>query len=81
MKLIVGLGNPGKKYEKTRHNLGYRVVDSLADSLGFSIDKIAFNGLYTKETIFGEPVILFKPTTYMNLSGNAVAPERLRIRG
>ncbi|MFA7378220.1 MAG: aminoacyl-tRNA hydrolase [Bacilli bacterium] len=72
MKLIVGLGNPGKKYEKTRHNLGYRVVDSLADSLGFSIDKVAFNGLYTKETIFGEPVILFKPTTYMNLSGTAV---------
>ncbi|MDD4006333.1 MAG: aminoacyl-tRNA hydrolase, partial [Bacilli bacterium] len=72
MKLIVGLGNPGKKYEKTRHNLGYRVIDSLADSLGFSIDKVAFNGLYAKETIFGEPVILFKPTTYMNLSGTAV---------
>jgi PTH1 family peptidyl-tRNA hydrolase len=72
MKLIVGLGNPGKKYEKTRHNLGYRVIDALADSLGFDIDKEAFNGLYAKETIFGEPVILFKPTTFMNLSGTAV---------
>lgn len=72
MKLIVGLGNPGKKYEKTRHNLGYRVVDSLADSLGLSINKEAFNGLYAKETIFGEPVILFKPTTFMNLSGVAL---------
>lgn len=72
MKLIVGLGNPGKKYEKTRHNLGYRVVDFLADSLGFNIDKEAFGGLYAKENIFGEQVILFKPTTFMNLSGNAV---------
>lgn len=72
MKLIVGLGNPGKKYEKTRHNLGYRVVDTLADSLGFNIDKEAFNGLYAKEVIFGEPIILFKPTTFMNLSGTAV---------
>ena len=67
MKLIVGLGNPGKKYEKTRHNLGYRVVDFLSDSLGFDINKQAFNGLYAKENIFGEQVILFKPTTYMNL--------------
>lgn len=72
MKLIVGLGNPGKKYEKTRHNLGYRVVDFLADSLGLNIDKEAFGGLYAKENIFGEQVILFKPTTFMNLSGNAV---------
>ena len=72
MKLIVGLGNPGKKYEKTRHNLGYRVVDRLADTLGFDIDKEAFNGFYAKESIFGEQVLLFKPTTYMNLSGTAV---------
>jgi len=72
MKLIVGLGNPGKKYEKTRHNLGYRVIDRLADSLGFHIDKEAFNGFYAKESIFGEQVLLFKPTTYMNMSGTAV---------
>ncbi|MFA5481072.1 MAG: aminoacyl-tRNA hydrolase [Bacilli bacterium] len=72
MKLIIGLGNPGKKYEKTRHNLGYRVIDRLADSFGFDIDKEAFNGLYAKEVIFDQPVILFKPTTYMNLSGQAV---------
>jgi len=72
MKLIVGLGNPGKKYEKTRHNLGYKVIDHFADSLGVSIDREAFEGLYVKETIFGQQVILFKPTTFMNLSGRAV---------
>lgn len=72
MKLIVGLGNPGKKYEKTRHNLGYRVIDAFADSYGIELDKIAFNGLYARELINGEAVILFKPTTFMNLSGTAV---------
>lgn len=72
MKLIVGLGNPGKKYEKTRHNLGYRVIDAFADSYGFDIDKEDFNGLYAKVTINDEPVIVFKPTTFMNLSGTAV---------
>ncbi|MFA5421386.1 MAG: aminoacyl-tRNA hydrolase [Bacilli bacterium] len=72
MKLIVGLGNPGKKYERTRHNLGYRVVDNLADTLGFNIDKEAFDGLYAKEVIFDEQVIFFKPATFMNLSGVAV---------
>lgn len=72
MKLIVGLGNPGKKYEKTRHNLGYRVIDAFADSYGIELDKIAFNGLYARELINDEAVILFKPTTFMNLSGTAV---------
>ena len=72
MKLIVGLGNPGKEYEHTRHNMGYDVVDLFASSLGFDIDKVGFNGLYTKVKYFNEDIILLKPTTYMNLSGDSI---------
>lgn len=72
MKLIVGLGNPGKEYEQTRHNAGFMVMDALADDLGVSINQVKFKGLYTKTKIKGEDVVLLKPTTYMNLSGEAV---------
>ena len=72
MKLIVGLGNPGKKYENTRHNMGFMAVDLLSDQAQIDVDKEVFHGLKEKGKIYDEDVILFKPTTFMNLSGNAV---------
>ena len=72
MKLIVGLGNPGKEYENTRHNIGFIFIDALAKDLNVSIDKKKFNGLYTETFINGEKVILLKPQSYMNLSGEVV---------
>lgn len=72
MKLIVGLGNPGKEYAQTRHNCGFRVVDAFADAAGVDIDKEDFKGIYGRFKHDGEDVILFKPLTMMNLSGNAV---------
>lgn len=72
MKLIVGLGNPGKKYEKTRHNMGFMVLDHLSDISQIDIDKEVFNGLLGRGKIFNNDVLLFKPTTFMNLSGTAV---------
>ena len=72
MKMIVGLGNPGKEYENTRHNIGYIFIDALADKLGVSIDKKKFNGLYTETIINNEKILLVKPLSYMNLSGEVV---------
>lgn len=72
MYLIVGLGNPGKKYEHTRHNMGFEVIDLLSDLSQIDVDKEVFHGLLGRGKIFNEDVMLFKPTTYMNLSGNAV---------
>ena len=72
MKLIVGLGNPGKEYESTRHNMGFIFIDNFASSKGVKIDKKKFNGLYQEITINGEKVILMKPLSYMNLSGEIV---------
>ena len=72
MKLIVGLGNPGKEYEGTRHNFGFMVVDELANKLNTEINQNKFKGLYTKVKYHGEDVILLKPQTYMNLSGESV---------
>lgn len=72
MKLIVGLGNPGKKYEKTRHNMGFFVLDKFADSLGIDIDKEDFKGVYTRVKYQNEDLILLKPHTFMNLSGESV---------
>ena len=73
MKLIVGLGNPGKEYENTRHNTGFLVIDSFARKNNVEITKKKFNGLYSEVTINKEKVILLKPQTYMNLSGESVA--------
>ena len=72
MKLIVGLGNPGKEYENTRHNCGFKAIDLFADKAGLVIEKEGFKGLYTSFKVDGESIILFKPQTFMNLSGTAV---------
>ena len=70
--LIVGLGNPGKEYERTRHNAGFRAIDILADKLGCRIDKGKFQGLYGQTVYGGKKLFLLKPQTYMNLSGRSV---------
>lgn len=70
--LIVGLGNPGREYEKTRHNCGFRAVDLLAETLGCRIDKLKYQGLYCQTTYKGKKLFLLKPQTYMNLSGHSV---------
>ena len=72
MKLIVGLGNPGKEYALTRHNCGFRVLDAFADAASVDIDKEGFKGVYGRFKFNGEDIILFKPLTMMNLSGTAV---------
>ena len=72
MKLIAGLGNPGKEYAKTRHNSGWIAIDRLAETLNVSISTEKWNALVTKTTVHGEQVILMKPLTYMNESGIAV---------
>ena len=70
--LIVGLGNPGREYERTRHNCGFRAIDILADKLGCKIDRSKFQGLYGQVTYNGKKLLLLKPLTYMNLSGRSV---------
>jgi len=72
MKLIVGLGNPGKEYENTRHNIGFQTIDFFAQKLGITISKSKFNGLYVETSIHGEKVILLKPQSYINLSGEVI---------
>ena len=70
--LIVGLGNPGREYESTRHNAGFRALDILADKLGCKVDKLKYQGLYTQANYKGTKLLLLKPQTYMNLSGRSV---------
>lgn len=72
MKLIVGLGNPGKEYENTRHNAGFRFIDSYAKAKNLSFNKEKFNGVYTDFLHNGEKIILLKPQKYMNLSGEVI---------
>jgi len=74
MYLVVGLGNPGDKYLKTLHNLGFMAVELLAEKNGVNFDKKGFNGLYGVKNISGEKVIFLKPQTFMNLSGESVEP-------
>jgi peptidyl-tRNA hydrolase, PTH1 family len=72
MKLIVGIGNPDKKYDFTRHNIGFSILDYYAKCYNVSFDKKKFNGLYAEFLVDGEKVLLLKPLSYVNLSGNVV---------
>ncbi len=86
--LIVGLGNPGTKYEWTRHNMGFLVVDALAERLNLPVQRLKFKALTATATVGNTSVLLMKPTTYMNLSGESVGeaarfykipPERILV--
>ena len=68
----MGLGNPGREYERSRHNCGFRALDILAEDLGCKVDKLKFQGLYCQTSYGGKKVFLLKPQTYMNLSGRSV---------
>ena len=72
MKLIVGLGNPGSEYSKTRHNIGFMCMDEIAKHFGVSFDSNKFTGLYTEFLYGSEKIILLKPQKYMNLSGEVI---------
>lgn len=72
MYVIVGLGNPGKQYEHTRHNVGFDVIDILAKEYGISVTKIKHKALIGEGRVGSEKVILVKPQTYMNLSGETL---------
>ncbi len=72
MKLIVGLGNPGREYDKTRHNVGFMAIDRIVDSLGISFDRTKFGGIYTTFCVDGNKVMFLKPQEYMNLSGEVI---------
>ncbi|MDO8142661.1 MAG: aminoacyl-tRNA hydrolase, partial [Candidatus Brocadiales bacterium] len=72
MKIIVGLGNPGEKYLKTRHNLGFMVIDRLAQQLEMEYTQKKFQSLFCKKSVEQEEIVLLKPQTFMNLSGIAV---------
>lgn len=72
MYLIVGLGNPDKEYENTRHNMGFNVIDKITKDCDIKISQSKFKGKYAVENIKGEKVILLKPQTYMNLSGESI---------
>ncbi|WP_439443204.1 aminoacyl-tRNA hydrolase [Listeria aquatica] len=74
MKMIVGLGNPGKKYERTRHNAGFMVVDELSFRFQTPWKSTKFNGMISTPIIDGEKVMLVKPLTFMNASGECVRP-------
>jgi PTH1 family peptidyl-tRNA hydrolase len=73
-KLFIGLGNPGPKYERTKHNVGFLVIDKIADKLNIKLSETKFNGVFGQGIVNGEKVFLIKPLTYMNLSGECVAP-------
>ena len=72
MKLIVGLGNPGEKYSQTRHNIGWLFIDYLSEIYGIDVEKNKCDALVGETKVNGEKIILAKPLTFMNLSGNAV---------
>lgn len=74
MKLIVGLGNPGKKYDNTRHNVGFDVIHKCEDMMKIELDQLKFKGAYGVGKIESEKVFLLKPLTYMNLSGESIVP-------
>ena len=72
MKLIVGLGNPGREYNNTRHNVGFQLLDYIVFSKHLSFSKEKFNASYVEMMVKGEKVLLIKPLSYMNLSGEVV---------
>ena len=72
MFLIIGLGNPGREYDGTRHNIGFEAIDYLSKKYNIDINKSKFKGVFGEGFIGGQKVILLKPTTYMNLSGESV---------
>lgn len=72
MHIIIGLGNPGREYHRTRHNVGFDVIDVLSEKLNIQLTKNAMHGLIGEGFVGGEKVILVKPQTYMNLSGQCV---------
>ena len=72
MYIIAGLGNPGSKYENTRHNMGFKPIDAMASEFGIDVNRAKFKGLIGEGRIGSEKVILLKPQTYMNLSGQSV---------
>lgn len=72
MYIIAGLGNPGSKYENTRHNMGFKAIDAMASEFGIDVNRAKFKGLIGEGRIGSEKVILMKPQTYMNLSGQSV---------
>ena len=72
--LIAGLGNPEAKYDGTRHNAGFAALDYLAGKWGISVSKTKFQGLWGQGEVDGHKVVLLKPLTYMNLSGDSIAP-------
>lgn len=72
MYLIVGLGNPEEDYKNTRHNMGFDTINKIAEDFKIKVDKKKFNGLYGVTNLNGEKIILLKPQTYMNLSGDCV---------
>lgn len=74
MKLIVGLGNPGSQYDRTRHNIGFEVIDQLADRFNVQLNESKYKGLYSVMHKGNQKVILLKPLTYMNLSGDCIRP-------
>lgn len=74
VKCIIGLGNPGKKYDKTRHNIGFEVIDELLKRHHLSLDQQKYRGKYTSDRIHGEKVLLVQPQTFMNRSGECVQP-------
>lgn len=74
MKCIIGLGNPGKKYENTRHNIGFMVIDELSRRHQWDLNRVKFKGEYALEHVNSEKVILLKPQTFMNLSGESLRP-------
>ncbi|WP_323778035.1 aminoacyl-tRNA hydrolase [Leisingera sp.] len=78
MKLFVGLGNPGPKYERNRHNIGFMALDRIAADHGFSPWKVKFQAMICEGSLGGEKVLLLKPQTFMNLSGQSVG-EAMRF--
>lgn len=72
MYLIIGLGNPEEEYSKTRHNMGFNAINKIAEQYGLKVNKNKFQGLYESAIIEGQKVLLIKPQTYMNLSGECV---------